>query len=1634
MVSTFTRAGLAHQAGAPIGASWNIAQSTTSLPQARVAGQAFGLASGNSGTTVQDIVARQRAAAAQPTTGSMATGIAAAADTAPGRAAFSALHALNTPLRVLGDVVEANVRYARNNIASGDGPGDWLKGSVAMMGGISAILALDPEYRAGFGAAQEAQSSPMQTAWLAGKSVVAPDAIAPNADPFRLLDDADLSEREEYFGSGTAKWVTGVGDLAINIFADPLVIGGKAAGGVRAGLKMFTAGDVAAAASGSANLTRAGRRVETMVNRVAQAFDDASATPGAMASLSRMKFISQTTDAGAIPAIMRELDGIADPVARMAARKNALYAGMGHRPSLQALRAQGDTQLMTALQIQSYIGPNRNAAINTILTNAERTHLQNLQGAHRDQWLDDVIAAHRDEIVSKYDQIERVIKIGNPTGADLATTTGLGELNSLPTFIRVGHTFQKSLGLPPIHALFGKNLPHMINLDGDDAYDLFASAVMRTAGRLERKSQVSDVYRKMLDDFALTRGATDPAAARAQRRIIVDAFKKAETDRLVVKYATGDPAHAKKIRDFIKQVQSNRTDEMVHFRSRVQQAVDSESPLVHVIDDADGVYTMKTTDAQAMVSTPFAGTQSDHLSALLDYRAVEHAIKTRFTEGVEGFMRKTADGTWKLTEEGLTVMSDLWKFLALARPGYPIRNFTDTQLRNAAMMDATDIITNTIVGLRNMRYNRGKVRAADVERQVIAARAQARIDEIDDFLRVGANNQAHANRATALRLERARMEQVRDAARNAMGTRPQSFFQLEARLNRAKTDLKALGPRKSWTPSQKMRANTLKRQIREMQKGLNSEYVRTGETSLARHIGMEDQLPDWAKALGLTDRNPVFRNVEDAERAIDIVDAKDMMVGLAYTSGQSNLAKVRLSDHFQLIGPNNSGYYKSYVEMINKRIRQDRGLMEYAAGGSRDTLRRWYTVEPEGVAIWKGFESRYPGGVEDFISKQMEQVDLLLEDGAFRSLVMQGPITEAMAREALDAAAKKPLVPQHMLEVESENPLRRLVGRYERTKAWWFKYAGELPEEMLGRLPFFVSRKRMHMDKLWPVDNATGQAVKLTREQMNELHLQADVLARRDVGRYLFDTSQQSNLAAHLRFFSPFYNAWSDTMRKWARIAGYNPAVVPLGAKLFMAPNAMWTVVDENGNQILVNGDIVNSEGEVIGSQGDPTQGTIVIPIPKWLGGERMSEWLGGTNELRISKSSLNVTFQGEPFWLPSMGPLATIPANIASNEMFPDLADSKVGKYLLPFGPDEDPMAQAIPMWMKNLQTAYQQNPQDARFANTYATILATKMGEIERGEAEPMTEKELREYTANAARNWWIMRFFSNYFGYSAIPTSRMDFYVNEFRRLKSEYGYREGTDRFMEQYPDYAEATISLSFNETGIVATDETWDNSKRYESEITANPQYGWMYVGAANMAPGEQSAGVYTAQRERGWRTTKTPQQAYADTRIQSGWRDYTRVQNAINEELARREAAGGKKSITANANRDLWEYRLRFVTELKADNPEWAGVYEQGGTAESIDSFFRAAANAAESNPELAGRSDFRALDSYLQVRDAVREELARRGLSSIDSRGAEDLKEYWGNFTAELVASDIGFEQMYNRGGLERDTLPVGALALRE
>lgn len=809
---------------------------------------------------------------------------------------------------------------------------------------------------------------------------------------------------------------------------------------------------------------------------------------------------------------------------------------------------------------------------------------------------------------------------------------------------------------------------------------------------------------------------------------------------------------------------------------------------------------------------------------------------------------------------------------------------------------------------------------------------------------------------------------------------------------------------------------------------LNSGLLAPDETAKLRkrhdELARKGKLEIVERNGQLIDATP-YRSPEERARLFEEIDPGGAMLRLLDDGHTANLRELRASGLWDRVTPDRPEWADSYLRVVNKQFRNDPVAMRMLAGAGDDEILRWLNSTPDGRKAWRDLRDFY-GAPEHLVARVRQNVEELVPRGTpLRASAVTRALTTDDIEKVWKLPADRPAVRGELLQ-EGGLHSHPVAQRYKQLSDWWFREVSTMPELVLGRHPLYVSRFRAHFQER--LNNLPEG--RLAPQMINEARQQASKLAKRDMTNTLYDISRHSNAAHLFRFVSPFFSAWEDTMTKWAGILGANPALIPRAYQLWGAPNNAGMVFDENGNRILKNGNIVDDDGKVIGKKGLFGQGQyIYVPAGKW-----MREKFGA-DRFRVSKTSFNIVFQGDPFWLPGPGPLAAIPVNAlltgAIPEIFPNdeviknwgpaQAEEAWAKWVMPYGPEKGgATAVATPRWINRLwQLVEGTDAED--YSRTYIQFQQETYTRIQNGELPQMSDREMHEYVNNMTRNNHILQFATAFASpVSVSPQSPLQFYIDEWHRLQREHG-AAADDVFRQEYPEYYAMAINLTKNNTGINATVPAWEAATEYRHLIKKQEEYGWAVVGGANVG-GEFSDGVYEAMftqdiapgSNKTWRESQDPAEVLNREQVEQGWADYRAAMIKLDTALEDR----GLSSYSQKDAADIKALRDQFITGLKESNPAWAQEYLSGGGGDKIAKFVNWVDTEVSKYPELRNRSDFQTLDSYLADREVMVNWLrTNRKYTSLDHPTNADVKAVWEAHVSQYVRSDVGFEQMYYR-----------------
>lgn len=977
-----------------------------------------------------------------------------------------------------------------------------------------------------------------------------------------------------------------------------------------------------------------------------------------------------------------------------------------------------------------------------------------------------------------------------------------------------------------------------------------------------------------------------------------------------------------------------------------------------------------------MVKVPLFESQTANFLPIADFDTIDAVIKQNANalRAVGGAIH-----------DKIALTSDLWKAAVLLRLGYPIRNAADSQLRIWATVGAMASLRHAGEGLRNLVDN---TRVAK-NRLVDNYNAPAKVDYKglkDDLQKSGA--------------EIARLGKEVAEIQTKLATDPDNA-DLIGELVVKQKDLNAVNA--------VYEANNVALSKLETSK-VASRKKRIGEQDI--ELTSTVDTPGGAKytvygAFG-GPNGGLFRELNSSQRTFySILEDYSTIYG-------ANVA----SKGRGAVRPGDVNYYQEWTNAINETFANaavPRGLM---AGKSVDEVAKELADNKElrarlGIARSESLE---------YVVTAQKFLDNYIPDGyGIREKIMSAlpgeegsKVTEQFLRDAVRDPNALPIVHGHLLDANMNLKPRAISKRITTTL---FKYLATIPEDNWARHPLFIDLYEKSLQKrLETAEFLKGGT--FTREEFADIQYNLTAGARADamkgVKEILYNVERRTNAAHMLRFVSPFFSAQENAIKTWFRIGMDNPAILNRANIVWNAPNRAGLITDENGDPVGTDNPLNAND-------------TMWLPVPSALKKlPIIGEGLSSLDQIGISKRSLDVIFQGNPFGV-SVGPFAAIPvANVL--KLKPEL--SEVVSFAFPYGPDAS-LSQFLPTWMRNSLKAVQGLNNDD-YAKTYQLIWITEQQKAKEAGTAFLTDGEIKKKTDA----FYKMRVAANLIlPFAPQFESPYRFYMDKWREYSQNYGL--GADaKFLNDYPEYFEFATSLSKNPTGSQATMDDVQNAKRYTDLIADVSGDNAFLVGLITKGSGaakynptaywwqsETSIAPGTPEKYRG---RQDPKEAQMQNASREGWAKYRRAMAVLDAHLEKR----GLTSFQQSGAEDLAAAKQAVIQQLASDTDPvtgkptgapsaWYQDYRDiDGTksAKTIVGFKKILGN-EKFMQDNADDPTWKSVALYMKVRDSIASTLRGRPSTNIDAKENADLRMVLDFYVNQLKAGDIEFSNIYER-----------------
>lgn len=705
-------------------------------------------------------------------------------------------------------------------------------------------------------------------------------------------------------------------------------------------------------------------------------------------------------------------------------------------------------------------------------------------------------------------------------------------------------------------------------------------------------------------------------------------------------------------------------------------------------------------------------------------------------------------------------------------------------------------------------------------------------------------------------------------------------------------------------------------------------------------------------------------------------------------------------------------------------------LVQAKAAGKDGTqaAKAWLNT-PEGRAYAARVPeySHSPSAINDWIGRLGMHLDHYTQDNPVLVDTMASgkKVTPKRLEQLFPTPSDRPPINGEMLQYNVDGgDVMKLTRKWQERM---HKVVGEIPLTTMSYHPTFDIMYKGHMQtQIDQLLNQTGEDashINFSVQDQARMSNAARKQALADLQNIMYDVSVKSTAAHATRYIFPFFNAQQEILYHWAKIAIDDPSVAIHANQLWNSPEKAGMVVDQNGDQATAD------------TPAD--QKYVRFQIPDAIS-SRLN--LGPMNGFSVSKQSANSILQGKNYYVPGAGPLVAIAVGqIAKSN--PGILDDKAVQLFLPYGAQPSPVSAVLPTWMKRVKTMAS-SVDDPTYAKTYAQIFQAET--VRRAHGLRSTDPTPAEIATRTKQVLAVDALSSVLLPFSAhaIPGTQhgdsqaaghpYQFFIDEYNRMKQQDPKNAQTNFYNKYGSDMFVFAMSMSKSNADVPATFDGMVESQKYADIIQKDPQLARVIIDPRSYTQAfDQSAYQYEKQQSLGpgsdltLRQDISPADAIKQNKIDLGWTQYTKLNNAIKAAMVNR----GIVKLTDAPDLNALKKQFIFETQQPGSalyNPDWYGAFNTNVNWSARIAGMKEIASDKDllSNP---ARSDIQVLNIYLQGRNAIQQQLQARPSHTLTASANADLASAWEQFTGQLTTENTVFHDMYERY-LATDPVNVG------
>jgi len=729
---------------------------------------------------------------------------------------------------------------------------------------------------------------------------------------------------------------------------------------------------------------------------------------------------------------------------------------------------------------------------------------------------------------------------------------------------------------------------------------------------------------------------------------------------------------------------------------------------------------------------------------------------------------------------------------------------------------------------------------------------------------------------------------------------------------------------------------------------------------------------------------------------------------LSLADQQSRLLSKNMVDTgYGAVEPSDPHYWTEWAKTLNNQFGNAEVARRLANGeNSYDIINQLRGIKGRNLRNRLGLDVE---DVKDYVLTAKNLLDQYLPDAGLQAkLGERSEITPELLRQTFTDPKTLPTIHGHVV-VENLN----LVGanRSRNIIQAAFRLLGSIPEDAFARHPVYDELFRRSLQRRIddftalngrPVATMSDDMVSASEMQLAYKAANADAL--RGTKQLLFTIDRKTNLAAHMKYISPFFSAFENSVKTWAKLAYEKPALVNRANLIYTSPNRAGIATDADGNKVAPENASMNDYIWVS-----------VPPALKKL--PLIGKGLASLDNMGVQKKSLDVIFQGSTE-IP-VGPYVAIPVSEIVKSQ-PSYEDSF--KWALPYGPDRNAAMALLPGWVKR-QITRAGGQQDPQYANTYALIWQTEQYKRKQKGLAPLSDKEVK----NLTDSFYNMRTVANLIlPFAPTFNSPYKFYIDQYRQFQQQYK-QDAAAKFLETYgDDMFDFTMSLSKNNAGIGSSVNDVTNAKKYSDLVAGVSHLDPKLIGlitSSGQGPQKFSQAAYMWEQQNTispgsditFRGRQSPQESIKDTKVNLGWVKYRNVISQTDLILKQR----GLTSYTQAGAEDLRAYKTYMVETIGKSNEDWYKDYNSTDRTkyQNVVDTLNLALNNKKFMNDHGNDPTWKSISAFMNVRNEVAAALMNQENKDINSPSNVVVRFYYDQKVSQLKNDDIGFSDIYDR-----------------